>query len=340
MKGSRILLLFLALFTAAFALGLLVTAGRAAADAADPPQPFITLAVDTSGDMEAERDALAAAWALEFVLRSDETMGPVPADHCEIWHTCHLLTETYKLIPFRDRVAVPHGTNDDVQMGNWLFNLPLGDDGNCEDNALRALSLVARLTPQSYYTETGALLLSNSAPYGGRAALARTINLLARENVTVEPVSTGWCPDASLPPQVMDVLALGTGGLPAQFRAPSDSWLTGTLAIILSDMTSPDTIAVRIGGGADFADEIIIPADSTVDLLDIAVSSYVGPLQMEPSRSPAVGNLTVRVFDPDDNLANEALDGRSTLARPAPFALHAVACARSGGAHRGGAPCP
>lgn len=310
MKRSRLLLLWTSLLAAFLSLALLVSVTRAAKQAAETShQSPITLVVDNSAGMAGEVAALSAAWQERFV--------EAPSGRPEAGAA---LRDQYKLISFRDEVDLVGETDSSAQMGAWLSALETGGDGNCRDDALRALAGAARLAPQTPFSHTSALLLSDSAPYGSRAALARVINLLVEQDVVVHPVIGGWCPGATLPPKAMEHLAAGTGG-------PLPLFLTDTQAadlnVVLGQVATPDLLLQRLGGGAEFSDSFEIPVDSTIEtmIVDTGAKDTLCDMPRPPltctrgldfeGQATVASSLALQVRDPEGTLMEPGMAGVS-----------------------------
>ena len=226
---------------AIFAVIIMADLLRASGEAGTGNGDELVIVADTTASMQPELDALAAAWPGSVI----------PVDG---------LDRLFHLVQYKDAVQYKGSTDEINQVQSWLQELTAAGGGDCEDAMLQAIAAAARGVPESRM-----LLLSDSAPQGGRANLAFIMNKLVERGINIYPVISDWCSGAELSQSAMFSLARMTGGLAhIQEEDESDVAVRGALNM----MALADTMLVE-NATVDGIKVYPLTVDNTVTTLGV-----------------------------------------------------------------------
>ena len=241
MTNKRVLFLFLPTLLAILAVVLLSGLLQASETAVAGDGREIVVVANTTASMQPELDSVVIKWPGRVIANTPKE-------------------RQFHLLEYGESFRYLGKTNSVGEFGTWLSKLQASGGGECEDAMLQALGAVARGAPDSR-----ALVLSDSAPQGGRANLAFIMNKLVERGVNIYPLITGWCNDSELSQAAMFSLARMTGGV-ASVHEESESG--DAVESMLDVMALPDTVLVE-NAALDGVQIYPLTLDSTATILGV-----------------------------------------------------------------------
>ena len=255
----------------------------------------VGLVVNTTAGMQPAIDNIYDAWK-----QSD-------------WINCPTCTPaTTHLLPFKESASHLGRTNNAGQLGDWLGDFEASGGGGCADASFAGLREFSANLLDDGAPVSDAILFSDAPPVGNRRAFGLLLDQLIERGVRVHNVGRALCNNENLPDDVMNRLALLSGG---QFHKSASMGEYKTDAQMAMNLAMSEDL---FGSFIDSVRTFQFEVDSSVRTIgvsyrgecltctEVVAAPYIAPASIS-------GSVTVELIDPDGHVVDSSTPGYQQL---------------------------